>query len=293
MQRPTTQRSKRPRQPGAGDLRSYCRIIQKSETPVWDRIHKVSSAVVAVFIYVFYLAYFQRFDVHRYLTQWGVVITLVTRIYALLHYFGNFADGSKVTSGILAMQVLNFSIEFAIMVFYWAGLAFTDIPNMKNDGYQISRTVFNHLVCFILAALPVCLERNDFDQRYFYYLTLPFAIAYVIFMSIYVPVTGNPIYGLVSYKNGLTALFIIVGFVLLFVGFYLGFWINRCTERRWLRLHGRVEDQRPFRLCCWTFGNKLPERSQPDRPTETNQGRLEVRIELSRDPRQLEANRDC
>lgn len=236
------------------DLKSHARIISREDSRLRDMIHKITSAVIAIFFYIFYMSYYQDGSVHKYLTIWGVVITMLTRIFALVHFFGNFVDSSRVTTVFRAMNSLHFTIELTITIFYWVALAPTDVPKFGNNGYKWSTNIFNHFCCFVLAAIAIGMERSAFEQRFFFYATLPIAIAYIIFMSIYVPVSGEYIYNVMTYKDGITALYIIIALLLMLASFYIGFWISRCNEKRWLKINGREEDLPPFRCFCWIIG---------------------------------------
>lgn len=238
------------------DTISYCKIISKTDNRIWDIVHKVISAVLACFFYIFFLSYIKSNKSHIYLTTWGVFITMITRVFALIQYFGKFNDKSIVTQIQCLLQSLNFALEGTIFLFYWAVLAKTDTYITGGNPYRFTISIFNHALCFVLTIIPVALERNDFKQIYFLLGVIAVALIYSIFMVIYRFASGQPIYNVMTFDNVTSWIYLLVAWLLTYIWFYAGFFISRCNERRWQRNHGYPEDLPQFRHCCCILGKK-------------------------------------
>lgn len=219
---------------------------------VWNLIHKGTSAALAVFFYVFYIFYTRTFAIHKYLTVWGLVITVITRIFALLHYLLKINDQSLVTTALCFMQSLNFSIEGTIFVFYWAIFAKIDLPR-RIGWYDNSTNIFNHVMCFLLSLIAICLERNNFDRRFYFFGVLVVCLFYLIFLIIYTTTTGNLIYNIITFKSYMTAVYLIAAVVISYIMFYVGFLITKCTDIRYLITYGKELYQPNLFYCCCTI----------------------------------------
>lgn len=241
---------------------SYCRLVTKRKDQLMgDYIHKLSSAVVAVFILIFYFSYESDGENLKYLTVQGMTITTIVRLYAAVHIFLKVGDNSKFTTALNALQTFNFALEGLIFIFYWAVLAASDVPERGNDVRKHVSNVLVHAVCFFLTAIPVAVERVDFDQRFYLYVDLPYAIFYFVFLTIYTNASGTTIYNVLDFKGVTTAVYLLIALALNKAVYYIGFFIQRCVEQRYLRLQGLPVQLSPIRYCCFTCGGSKPSAS--------------------------------
>ena len=205
---------------------TYCNIISSKDMKIWNLVHKGTSALLLVFFYVFYMSYYGTFKTHIYLTTWGLVITLISRLFAFIHHLLKVKDNSRVTTALCFIQVLNFSIEGTICIFYWTILSPSDLPELTN-GYEQSTNIFNHVMCFLLSFIPVCFERNDFDQRFYFFGVLVLALCYLIFLTSYTVSTGYLIYSVMTFKSWMTGAYIIAALLLNSSSMLVVIWIEK------------------------------------------------------------------
>ena len=144
---------------------TYGKIIHSTELPWADIIHKLLSASISIFIYIFYFVLKPTGEKFIYFTVLGMNITMLTRVYAAIHIALKVKDDSMLTMLLNAAQSFNFAIEGTVFVFYWAALSPTDIPTIDGAAEHASN-IFVHFLCFVLAMVPVLVERLDYSQKF-------------------------------------------------------------------------------------------------------------------------------
>ena len=138
----------------SSDQLTYGKIISRRDLLRIDQIHKIFSAVVSIFILIFYFALPNSATSFRFLTIQGFTITVICRLYAVVHIFLKVGDKSRYTMALNALQSFNFAIEGTIFVFYWAVLAKSDYSKPMTT-YNSALNIFIHGIAFLVAAIPI------------------------------------------------------------------------------------------------------------------------------------------
>lgn len=242
-------------QSSADSTISYGHIIGTKSYRNWDIIHKSLSAVFAIFIYSYYFSLYPVATYHKYLTILGMLITMLSRSYAVLHVFLKVNDQSLWTSFLNAVQSFHFATEGTIFVFYWGALAITDIPK-RTTFEEHFINILIHVVCFLLALVPVLIERTNFHQKFYFLMALPFFLGYGLFLTAYTVGTGTYIYSVLDFTSALTAAYLIAALLLNHGAFFAGAALSACADRRWHRIHPDMPPSPPYRYFCCSIGGK-------------------------------------
>jgi len=215
---------------------SLGRIVSVADSKKWDYVLHIATAVVVCFFYIFYFSAKKDLSRHRYLTLVSLLITVITRLYALVHFLMDLPDQSKSAHVAQYLQAWCISFEGTVFIFYWAVLAKDDFSKPQSD-VNLSANIFNHLGAFIIAALPLCITRSYFRKLYFLLLILPKCILYMIFMYIWtVPAKQEPIYSVINFKSGMTAVYLLAAGLLGAISFFSFYGIKKCVEKRYRRV---------------------------------------------------------
>jgi hypothetical protein len=132
---------------------------------------------------------------------------------------------------------VGFSFAIVVAILYWT----VEYPGNFADANEAEKIVSAHVhgVTFVWMLLDLFLNRITFIYTHVVFVAI-FAVLYFIINGTYTAVSGSPIYSVLTWSDGYTALTIFVIFIGLAVAFVFG-WVltrmrNRCTQRHYVFL---------------------------------------------------------
>jgi hypothetical protein len=175
-----------------------------------------------------------------YFTNWGIFFTAITytvfAIFTIRQYFFLKTKESIIRNyqntyspwllwkwGIF-LYCASFVFEIIITLFFWGVL----FPGMKNPDIF---TFVDHIAPIVILLIDYSMNRIPFSLRFLPLATILLTIYGVINMS-WTLSTGHPVYPPLNFKDGMTAVWVILLGLLLVGGFFLMTWVTKAKLRK-------------------------------------------------------------
>lgn len=139
---------------------------------------------------------------------------------------------------------LAFSFEFLIFIFYWSLLASEDFANMSKRtpsgrALGITETILLHAIAPLLITFEVIFNMIEFQLRQGLIVGGLVGVLYILVNFLVTKLTGTPVYPPLAWDSITTLLYLIVAAVLMFTGFFLGYFLQRWKSKK---IDGRFRD---------------------------------------------------
>lgn len=247
-------------EPGKPSDRTYALFICKSLDSKFNLWHKIVSAALSTFFFVFYAVYYDNWEYHKYLTTVGMDITLVCRWVVLIHHLAKVKDDHWLTDLCHLAQTTHWNWENIIFLFYWAVLAAHDVPSRDTFGKHLIN-IYNHVFCTILGFIPVVTERTKFTWKQFWFFNFPLITAYAGFLFLSNEFRGDPVYTMAAWRTVADFAYIVGMMLAIIAMHYVGHYTSLYFENKFRTKYG-LPKYTDKRLCCCQPGKKLSQIAQ-------------------------------
>ena len=223
----------------APDHSTFLRLVRANKVFKSDLIFKAVLLFLSTSVFIFWNSLDRDPREFRYLTMLSSTGGMITRGLCLIELLLRCHDQHRLKVVSNTVQIVMADIHAVVLTFYWAILAYPAFAGGLSPSGQFN-TVLLHLVTPVCSFLPVIFERTDHFHKQLIFILIPVCILYLTFMGIYVSITNEPIYSVMTFKNGWTAVYGLAAVGLGVGYFYLGWWIAKKLEARHKALSGPV-----------------------------------------------------
>jgi magnesium-transporting ATPase (P-type) len=164
-----------------------------------------------------------------FMTSWMVYIDTLYYVAITIYYikYGNKeAQNNIKTLGFLRFMLeLATTFSFLVFLFYWV-LIYAGDDKARESGYKHFMTFLAHMILPIIVFCDNILSLLKYKKKDFWFIVL-IAVLYGLTNLIYVKAKGRWVYGSLKWRDGWTALNVVIAAIIYTLGFFFFAWLNK------------------------------------------------------------------